>query len=189
MPPLFQLRGLSKTYQMGEVAVRALRDVDLRIEEGEFVAILGASGSGKSTLMHIIGFMDKPTAGTILFEGEDVSALSDQARARLRGEKIGFVFQAFNLLSRLNVLENTLLPLMYQRVPQKEAKRPSAFPTAPIITPTSYPADSDSASPSPVPLLTGPGSCSQTSPPAISTPKTQPLFSISSRNCTGKVTP
>ncbi len=121
MPPLFQLRGLSKTYQMGEVEVRALRDVDLTIEKGEFVAILGASGSGKSTLMHIIGFMDKPTAGSITFEGKDVSALGEQERARLRGEKIGFVFQAFNLLARLTVLENTLLPLMYQRVPQKDA--------------------------------------------------------------------
>ena len=126
MPPLFQLQGLSKTYQMGEVEVHALRDVDLTIDEGEFVAILGASGSGKSTLMHIVGFMDKPSTGSIVFEGKDVSTLGDQARARLRGEKIGFVFQAFNLLARLNVLENTVLPLMYQRVPRKEAAKRAA---------------------------------------------------------------
>jgi ABC-type lipoprotein export system ATPase subunit len=119
--PLFQLQNISKIYSMGEVEVRALHEVDLTIDEGEFVAILGASGSGKSTLMHIVGFMDKPTSGTIFFDGREMSALSETARARLRGEKIGFVFQAFNLLARLTVLENTMLPLLYQRVGRKEA--------------------------------------------------------------------
>jgi len=123
MPTLFELRNVSKIYQMGEVEVRALHEVDLKIDEGEFVAILGASGSGKSTLMHIVGFMDKPSSGTITFDGKTLSSLSEHTRARLRGEKIGFVFQAFNLLARLNVLDNTMLPLMYQRVPRKKASR------------------------------------------------------------------
>ncbi len=122
-PPVFQLIDVCKTYQMGESVVRALDHASVSIDEGEFSAIIGPSGSGKSTLMHIMGFMDQPTSGQLLFDGEDMSRLRTNARARVRNEKIGFVFQAFNLLPRLTVLENTALPLHYGRCPRGEAKK------------------------------------------------------------------
>jgi len=112
--PLAVLQGLRKTYRMGEEDVHALDGVDLTFERDEFAAILGPSGSGKSTLMHILGFMDAPTGGRILFEGEDVSALSSDRRAWYRSNRVGFVFQSFNLLPRLTVLENVALPLLYR---------------------------------------------------------------------------
>jgi putative ABC transport system ATP-binding protein len=110
---VFEFRDVCKTYEMGDTVVHALDHVDLVIEQGEFVSIIGPSGSGKSTLMHIMGFMDQPTSGTILFDGEDLSRLSSNQRARVRNDRIGFVFQSFNLLPRLSVLENTELPLRY----------------------------------------------------------------------------
>ncbi|CAN5256764.1 ABC transporter ATP-binding protein [soil metagenome] len=120
-PPVFELIDVCKTYPMGESVVKALDHADVVIQEGEFCAVIGPSGSGKSTLMHIMGFMDQPTSGTLLFDGEDMSRLSSNARARVRNEKIGFVFQAFNLLPRLNVLENTALPLHYSHRSRREA--------------------------------------------------------------------
>ncbi|NBP52167.1 MAG: ATP-binding cassette domain-containing protein, partial [Actinobacteria bacterium] len=98
--PLAVLQDLRKTYRMGDEDVRALDGVDLTVEAGELAAILGPSGSGKSTLMHILGFMDTPTSGRILFEGDDVSALSPDRRAWYRSHRVGFVFQSFNLLPR-----------------------------------------------------------------------------------------
>jgi ABC-type lipoprotein export system ATPase subunit len=115
--PLVRFQNVSKTYQVGPVAVKALDEVDLSIEEGEFVAIAGPSGSGKSTLMHLLGFLDQPSAGQIFFDGRELSSISPNERATIRSEKIGFVFQAFNLLPRLTVLHNTLLPLSYARTP------------------------------------------------------------------------
>jgi putative ABC transport system ATP-binding protein len=111
--PVIQLDHIHKTYTMGDVEVHALRGVSLTIREGEFVAIMGASGSGKSTTMNIIGCLDRPTRGTYILDGEDVSQLSKDARADIRCNKIGFVFQGFNLLSRTSALENVELPMLY----------------------------------------------------------------------------
>jgi len=114
--PLIELHDVCKTYKMGgNNLIHALDHVSLAIEEGEFVAILGPSGSGKSTLMHLLGFLDKPTSGEMLFDGQRVSKINARKRAMIRAEKIGFVFQAFNLLPRMSVLRNTLLPLAYAR--------------------------------------------------------------------------
>jgi putative ABC transport system ATP-binding protein len=111
--PVIELEHIHKTYTMGDVEVHALRGVSLTIREGEFVAIMGASGSGKSTTMNIIGCLDRPTRGTYILDGEDVSQLSKDARADIRCQKIGFVFQGFNLLSRTSALENVELPMLY----------------------------------------------------------------------------
>ena len=113
MAPVISIRGLTKTYQMGEVAVHALRSVSLDIAEGEFVSVIGPSGSGKSTLMHILGCLDQPTSGEYLLNGKNVSHLSDDEVSRVRNQQIGFVFQGFNLLTRTSALENVELPLLY----------------------------------------------------------------------------
>ncbi len=106
METVIQLEHIDKTYQTGEVAVRAVRDVSVQIGRGEFVAIMGASGSGKSTLMNIVGCLDRPTKGRYLLDGLDVSTLNRNKLAEIRNQKIGFVFQGFNLLSRTSALEN-----------------------------------------------------------------------------------
>ena len=111
--PVIQLDHIHKTYTMGDVDVHALRGVSLTIREGEFVAIMGASGSGKSTTMNILGCLDRPTRGTYILDGEDVSQMSKDQRADIRCQKIGFVFQGFNLLSRTSALENVELPMLY----------------------------------------------------------------------------
>jgi putative ABC transport system ATP-binding protein len=111
--PVIQLDHIHKTYTMGDVEVHALRGVSLAIREGEFVAIMGASGSGKSTTMNILGCLDRPTRGTYILDGEDVSQMSKDERADIRCQKIGFVFQGFNLLSRTSALENVELPMLY----------------------------------------------------------------------------
>jgi putative ABC transport system ATP-binding protein len=111
--PVIQLDHLHKTYTMGDVEVHALRGISLTINEGEFVAIMGASGSGKSTTMNIIGCLDQPTRGKYVLDGEDVSEMSKDERADIRCQKIGFVFQGFNLLSRTSALENVELPMLY----------------------------------------------------------------------------
>jgi putative ABC transport system ATP-binding protein len=125
-PPVFRFEGVGKTYEMGEAAVHALREVALEVASGEFLAILGPSGSGKSTLMHIMGLMDQPSGGRVWFDGEDVTKASPSRRAALRRNKIGFVFQAFNLLPRLSVLENVAVPLLYQKISQRRAREAAA---------------------------------------------------------------
>jgi len=114
---MIELKKINKIYQLGDSETQVLRDVSLRIDSGEFVAITGPSGSGKSTVMHIIGALDTPTSGTYLLDGQDVSALSDDDLADVRKNKIGFVFQSFNLLSRATVLRNVALPLIYAETP------------------------------------------------------------------------
>jgi putative ABC transport system ATP-binding protein len=119
--PIIQTEGLGKVYAAGsEAEVVALDHVDLRLERGEFVSIMGASGSGKSTLMNIIGCLDRPTSGRYLCDGVDVSTLDAEELAKLRLEKIGFVFQGFNLLSRMDALHNVMMPLSYADVPLAE---------------------------------------------------------------------
>jgi putative ABC transport system ATP-binding protein len=111
---LIRAEGIEKVYRLGKVQVPALRGVDLEIERGEYVAITGPSGSGKSTLMHILGCLDTPTTGGYWLDGERVSALRGRALARVRNRKVGFVFQNFNLLARLDIVENVALPLRYR---------------------------------------------------------------------------
>lgn len=120
---MIELKEITKTYQMGTQEVHALRGVDLNIERGEYVAIVGPSGSGKSTLMNIIGCLDVPTSGTYVLNGDDVSRLSDDRQARIRNKQIGFVFQTFNLLSRTTALHNVELPLIYSGMPSKERRQ------------------------------------------------------------------
>ena len=121
--PVIQLDHIHKTYTMGDVEVHALRGVSLTIRQGEFVAIMGASGSGKSTTMNIIGCLDRPTRGTYVLDGQDVSKMSKDERADVRCQKIGFVFQGFNLLPRTSALENVELPMLYAAVDGAERHR------------------------------------------------------------------
>ncbi len=120
--PLIELKEVTKVYGQGQAAMQALRGVDLRIEEGDFVAVMGPSGSGKSTCMNILGCLDTPTAGTYLFKGIEVGKLSRNQRALLRRHYLGFVFQGYNLLSRTSALENVELPLIYRGTPGAERK-------------------------------------------------------------------
>lgn len=120
---LIEFKSVTKIYGMGQAAVQALRGVNLRIEEGEFVSIMGPSGSGKSTCLHIMGCLDTPTSGEYLFKGIDVAGMSRYQRALLRRYHLGFVFQGFHLMGRTTALENVELPLVYQGVSARERKR------------------------------------------------------------------
>jgi putative ABC transport system ATP-binding protein len=124
---VIRLHEVTKSYDTGAGAVHALAGVSVEIERGEFVAIMGQSGSGKSTMMNIIGCLDRPTSGTYALEGHDVGRLDDDARARLRGNAFGFVFQAYNLLPRLSALEQVELPLIYQRTPNRRRRAAEAL--------------------------------------------------------------
>lgn len=134
---MIECKNINKTYKIGEIETTALKDVSFKINDGEFVAIMGPSGSGKSTLMHIIGCLDTPSSGEYLLDDQDVSKMSDDELADIRMRKIGFVFQSFNLLPRTTVLRNVMLPLIYAGSPDKEreenakkALSAAAFPEA-----------------------------------------------------------
>jgi len=124
---MIQLENIAKIYRMGKIEVPALRGIDLTINQGDILAIIGASGSGKSTLMNIIGFLDKPTAGKYMLEGTDVSQLNDNKLAELRNKKVGFVFQTFNLLPRASALSNVELPLIYSGGGQRRKRSMEAL--------------------------------------------------------------
>jgi ABC-type sugar transport system ATPase subunit len=176
-PPLLELRGVTKVYGEGEAAVHALRGVDLAIQRGEFVAILGTSGCGKSTAMNMLGCLDAPTAGEYRIEGVSVGALPADVLAALRNRRFGFIFQGFNLLSRTSAIDNVELPLIYAGVPAASGSsapaRRSPSSASPVASPRAPPSSlavSSSASRSPGRSSAAPRSSSPTSPPATSTP-------------------
>src|SRR5262245_57108901 len=119
MQPVIKLKNVHKVYETGDVPVKALRGVSLDIEPGEFVALVGASGSGKSTLMNLLGCLDRPTSGSYRLDGRDIASLGRAQLAHLRNEKLGFVFQGFNLLKRYTALENVELPMLYAGMPAR----------------------------------------------------------------------
>jgi ABC-type lipoprotein export system ATPase subunit len=124
---LIRLQGIRKTYHVGEIDVPVLKGISLSIKRGELVALMGASGSGKSTLMNILGCLDRPTAGEYWLDGDEVSKMSNDERARVRNHKIGFVFQSFNLLARTSALDNVAMPLTYtSKLPEREGRRRAA---------------------------------------------------------------
>lgn len=126
MATMIWMEDIRKTYRLGEVDVPVLKGIDLSIEEGEYVAIMGMSGSGKSTLMNILGCLDRPTAGHYILEGRNLTTLTNDALAYIRNRRIGFVFQQFNLLSRSTALENVMLPMVYAGVPKAQRRRRAA---------------------------------------------------------------
>jgi len=117
---VIELKDVWKTYKMGETEVSAMRGVSIKIHDGEFVAIMGPSGSGKSTTMNMVGCLDAPTKGHLFLDGLDVSNMSESTLAQIRGKKIGFIFQQFNLISAFNAAENVMLPMMFQDMPKEE---------------------------------------------------------------------
>ncbi|MBD0264038.1 MAG: ABC transporter ATP-binding protein [Tolypothrix sp. Co-bin9] len=117
------MESITKTYHLGEVTVPILKGIELSIKEGEYVSIMGASGSGKSTLMNIVGCLDRPTTGNYIFEGRNLTTFDDDELAYIRNQRIGFVFQQFNLLSRATALDNVMLPMVYANLPKPQRRK------------------------------------------------------------------
>ena len=122
MPTMIWMESITKTYYLGEVSVPILKGIELSIQEGEYVSIMGASGSGKSTLMNILGCLDRPTTGDYIFEGRNLTTFDDDELAYIRNQRIGFVFQQFNLLARATALENVMLPMVYANLPKQKRR-------------------------------------------------------------------
>jgi len=120
--PVIELRGVEKHYRMGDTLVKALHGVNLKILPGDYISILGPSGCGKSTMLNILGCLDQPTIGQYFLSGQDVSQLSDDDLSRVRGKRLGFIFQSYNLIQQLTVVENIEVPLYYQGVPEKDSR-------------------------------------------------------------------
>ena len=120
--PVIELRGVEKHYQMGDTLVKALHGIDVAIYPGDYISILGPSGCGKSTMLNILGCLDQPTVGRYFLDGQDVSKLPDDDLSQVRGKKLGFIFQSYNLIQQLTVVENIEVPLYYQGVPEKESR-------------------------------------------------------------------
>ena len=171
--PILELKDICKDYQQGREPVRVLKNINLTVEKGDYLAIMGPSGSGKTTLMNIIGCLDVPTSGSYILEGRDLKDLSDDDLAEVRNKHIGFVFQSFHLLPKMEAVDNVALPLLYADVPLKErrARAEEALKAVGLGSgftsfPTSFPADSASGWPSPGPSWEIPSCCWRTSPPA-----------------------
>ena len=172
--PLVQITHASHAYRMGSQSVSVLRDVTLEIHPGETCALLGASGSGKSTLLNILGLLDRPSAGQFLFRGRDMLGIDENARACVRNREIGFVFQSFNLLPRMNALDNVALPLFYRGIPRAQARamamdwlRQVGLADRGGHLPADLSGGSASGSPLPVPWLAIPPSFLRTNRPVI----------------------
>jgi predicted ABC-type transport system involved in lysophospholipase L1 biosynthesis ATPase subunit len=186
MAPVVEARNLAKTYETGGAKVLGLRGVDISIERGEFVAIMGPSGCGKSTLLNLLAGLDRPTAGEVWFAGERIDGLNETDLARLRRRKVGFVFQFFNLVPTLSVVENVELPLLLVGRRRREARRSAnellsdpAFRRSTELLLVSCPAGSSSGSRWRARSRTGPTSSSPTSRPATSTRRRRATFSVS----------
>lgn len=138
MTPIIEMQGIHRIYDEGGIPTHALRGVSLTVKRGKFLSIMGPSGSGKSTLMYIMGCLDTPTSGSYKLEGLDVSKLTDDELAQIRSERIGFVFQSFNLLPRATVLRNVMLPLLYGPLPPKEREQRACSALAAVGLPAEY---------------------------------------------------
>ena len=182
---VIELKDIVKSYQMGDTIVYALDHVTVNFEKGKFTSIVGPSGSGKSTMMNILGCLDRPTSGEYYLEGKNIANYTDDELARTRNQRIGFVFQSFNLLSRLTAVENVALPLIYAGVNLEERTKRAekALTEAGCTTnPTKCPGASGSGWPSPEPLSTIRPSSWPMNPPGTWTPSPPWKSSISSRN-------